>query len=131
MATTSHRYPKSAGTKLERMEKHVFESLLEAGRSPEVAKKIAAATVNKYRAERAAGKKVCKGKGAKRTCKTVRGPKLVGQGGSRRQWYPGKKVTSGKKAAKGKKLYCLKHRRPFKTKAALASHYRSKSHQRA
>lgn len=87
------------------------------------AKEIAARTVNKLRAERAAGRLVCapdrrmRRSRRKVKCRVDRGPKLVRQGGSRRLWYPGKKAA---------KVYaCLKHGRRFKTKAALLAHLRS------
>ena len=62
----------------ERQFKHVLASELAAGKSKKVATRIAAATVNKARA-----------KAAKKG-----DPKLVGDGGSRRQWYPGKEKRS-------------------------------------
>lgn len=87
--------------KLERMYAHILESSLDRGKTLKVAKRIAAATVNKHRAKRA----------------KTGGPKLVGKGGSRRQWYPGKKGPE--------RLYCYTHKRRFKSLAGLKSHYRS------
>lgn len=89
--------------KLERMYKRILESLLDRGRSLKVAERIAAATVNKRRA---------------RLARVRRGPRLVSRGGSRRQWYPGKRRGR-------EKFACLEHGRRFKTKAALRAHYRS------
>lgn len=88
-------------SKLERQFKHILESSLDRGKPYEVAVRIAAATVNKQRAKHS---------------RKGDGPKLVGKGGSRRQWYPGK----GKET-----LVCLKHNRCFASKAALITHYRS------
>lgn len=62
-------------TKRERQYKHVLASSLASGKPEKVAVRIAAATVNKYRAEHAGDD----------------GPRLVTEGGSRRQWFPGKK----------------------------------------
>ena len=63
-------------TKRERQYKHIVASEVAAGKSKHVAERIGAATVNKLRAKRAANGE---------------GPALVGQGGSRRQWWPGKR----------------------------------------
>lgn len=61
----------------ERHYKHIVARYVEAGEPIEVAERIAAAVVNKYR---------------RRLAEEGRGPKLVTEGGSRRQWYPGKVV---------------------------------------
>ena len=115
----------------ERQYKHVLESALDRllargepfGDALRRAKETAARTVNKLRAKRATGRTICKpdrrmkrGQRAIR-CRVDRGPKLVGKGGSRRPWYPGKK---------GREVYaCLAHGRRFKTRAGLLAHYRS------
>ncbi len=104
--------------KLERMYRHIVESYLDRGLSLKTAEARAAATVNKRRAVLSRGKRTCRRKRGREYCRTQRGPKLIGRGGSRRQWYPGKK--------RGRASYvCLEHDRRFKTKAALKSHYRS------
>ncbi len=63
-------------SKRERQYVHVLASLLEQGRSEKVAKRIAGAVANKTRAKLA---------------RQGRAPKLVSDGGTRRQWYPGKR----------------------------------------
>lgn len=78
-------------TKLERMFVHVLESYLERGYSLKTAKSRAAATVNKRRAALSRGLRSCKVKRGRRRCRILRGPRLVTRGGSRRQWYPGKR----------------------------------------
>ena len=118
------RRPKRASYNLPllaRMMRHIVESEIDRGRSPEVAARIAAATVNKRRAQLARGKLVCKTRRGRVTCTVKRGPKLVGQGGSRRQWYPGKKTRR-------ERYVCLGHRRRFKAKAGLIAHYRGWAH---
>lgn len=92
-------------TKRERQYKHIYESLIDRGKSLTVAARIAAATVNKYRAK---------------LSKAHKGPKLIRQGGSRNQYYPGKIVKNKKEV-----FQCLKHRKRFKTKPGMLSHYRS------
>lgn len=72
------------------MYKHVLASARRKGRSAARAKAIAAATVNKYRASLSRGRVVCKRRGRRVICRIKRGPRLIGQGGSHRQWYPGK-----------------------------------------
>jgi hypothetical protein len=62
-------------SKRERQYKHVLSGSLASGKTPKTAVRIAAATVNKTRA---------------RLAKTGKGAALIGSGGSRRQWYPGK-----------------------------------------
>lgn len=119
-------------TKLERMFKHVLESSLDQGHSLARAEQIAASTVNKHRASLARGRITCKPrrKPNGRTvvhCRVARGPKLVRDGGSRRQWYPGKKRAKGKKK---ERLTCLAHGRSFKTRGGLKRHYAS-HHRRA
>src|SRR3990167_8258102 len=64
-------------SKRERQYKHVLASERAAGRSESTATRIAAATVNKTR---------------RRLARKGRGPQLVTEGGSRRQWYPGKEA---------------------------------------
>jgi len=103
--------------KLERMFLRIRESYLDRGLSLKTATQRAAATVNKHRASLATGRSVCSIKRGKRKCKVRRGPKLVGRGGSRRQWWPGKKRAR-------ETFACLEHGRRFKTKAGLLSHYR-------
>lgn len=116
----------------QRQYKHVLEStldrLLDRGvpftEAFKEAQEIAARTVNKFRAARERGRLVCKpdrrmrrGRRAVK-CRVDRGPKLIRQGGSRRQWYPGKKSA--------REVYaCLRHGQKFKTRAALLKHYRS------
>lgn len=68
--------------KLERMWKAIVRSQRRAGKSLKTAHRVASATVNKYRSKLARKK---------------RGPKLVGKGGSRRQWYPGKGRHRGRR----------------------------------
>lgn len=85
----------------ERQFKHILESCLDRGYSLDDAVEIAARTVNKYRAKLSRKKQ---------------GPRLVTKGGSRRQWWPGKKVPK-------KKWYCLTHRKRFKNKGAMRAHY--------
>lgn len=68
-------------TKRERQYKAILVGELTRGKSPKTAKRIAAATVNKTRARLAK-------KG---------GTKLVGEGGGRQQWYPGKATAMAKK----------------------------------
>ena len=97
---SKHRLPTR-----ERQYKHILESYLDRGMPYHVAVKIAAATANKTRA---------------RLAKAHRGPKLVGRGGSRHQWYPGKGKVTGREA-----FVCLEHKRRFKTKAGLLAHYRA------
>lgn len=104
----------------ERQFKHILESYLDRGFSLKVATHRAAATVNKYRSELSRGKRVCRGKKKKRSCRVKRGPQLIGRGGSRRQWYPGKGRVSGRE-----RFACLEHGRRFKTRAAMLAHYRS------
>lgn len=96
----------SEPTRLERMYHHILEASIDRGIPFAEARRIAAATVNKYRSAR-----VARGEG----------PSLVTAGGSRRQWYPGKERALGKP----ERFYCLKHHREFKTKAGLLAHYRS------
>lgn len=114
-----HVLENALGTRLGRGEP--FASALEG------AEETAARTVNRFRAARASGRVLCKPdrrmKRGQRVvkCRVDRGPKLVGQGGSRRAWYPGKKLTPGKRP-----IYaCLMHTRRFKTKGALLRHYRT------
>ena len=117
-------------TKLQRMREHVLEStydrLVDEGRSHAeaitVATRVANATVNKHRAALARGKTTCGTRRGRTTCRTSRGPELVTRGGSRRQWYPGKKT--GKKET----YACLAHGRRFKTKTGWLSHMRSSAH---
>lgn len=71
----------------QRQFRHIVASLLARGRSRRQAEAIAAATVNKYRARLARGYLRCR----KRRCSWRKGPRLVAQGGSRNQWWPGKK----------------------------------------
>jgi hypothetical protein len=94
-------------TRIQRMFKHIVENYLDRGYSVKDAEKRAAMTVNRYRAKSA---------------KKHKGPKLISKGGTRHQWYPGKKLA-GKKAKKT--WQCLKHKRKFKSKAGLLTHYRS------
>ena len=94
------------------MEKHILESMLDHGVPLKVALGRAAATVNKYRAKLA---------------RTRRGPRLVTEGGSRRQWYPGKKLSPRRSRAQ---FVCLEHNRRFKSKTTLRQHYRAQ-HSRA
>jgi hypothetical protein len=104
-----HRHATAAThgmTKRQRMYKHILESALDRGMDFYGAQRLAAATVNKFRA---------------RSASRHKGPKLVGRGGSRRQWYPGKKLTK-------EVFVCLQHDRKFKTRAGLERHYRSQQH---
>ncbi len=101
----------AAMTKRERQYKHVLERVLAQGKPLRVAEEIAARVVNKTRA---------------RLGRQGRGPRLVSHGGGRQQWYPGK----GRVAKSRARFYCLTHRRRFKTRAALAAHYRSRLHRR-
>jgi len=71
--------------KRERQYKHVLAGELAAGKSEKAATRIAAATVNKFRAARAA---------------SGQGPALVTEGGSRRQWYPGKAAAKKRRGGK-------------------------------
>jgi hypothetical protein len=105
--------------KLQRMYKHILESYLDRGLSPKEAARRAAATVNKRRASLASGKRICKTRRRRRVCRIIRGPRLVGRGGSRRQWWPGKKTMR-------EKFVCLEHGRRFKTKAGMTKHYIAK-----
>ena len=109
--------------KLVRMYHHVLESAMDSGWSYPVAVELAARTVNKHRAKLAHGYYATEGRGKKKHRVWKRGPKLVTRGGTRTQWWPGKKV-------KKKVLYCIKHRRKFKSKAGLKSHYRGKQHRK-
>ena len=102
-------------TRLERMYRHVLESEMARGRSYKVARRIAAATVNRHRAARARGRTVCRSV----YCRYDQGPALIGEGGSRRQWYPGKKT--GKREV----FACLGHGRRFRSKAGYLAHLRS------
>lgn len=119
-----------APTKLQRMRAHVFESVFDRLRAEgksvaaarEVANTIANATVNKHRAKLAKGKKVCKTTRGRKACRTVRGPRLVTRGGTRRQWFPGKKVRGRETFA------CLEHGLWFETKAGWLSHLRGSAH---
>ncbi len=99
-------------TTRERQYHHILERELDAGKPFKKAQSIAAGVVNKYRARQAA---------------KHRGPKLITKGGSRRQWYPGKKVV--KKGVR-KPFACLTHEMRFKTKSGLMSHYRSHGKQK-
>lgn len=78
-------------TKRERQYRHILASLLGRGLSRKRAEAIAAATVNKYRAKLARGYFRCKKRRGRKICRRVRGPRLVTRGGSRNQWWPGKK----------------------------------------
>ena len=78
-------------SKRERQYEHVLASYLKRGYSKKVARSRAAATVNKYRARLARGYRACKRRRGRSWCTTKRGPQLVTRGGSRRQWYPGKR----------------------------------------
>lgn len=105
----------------ERQYKHILESYLDRGYSVKEATARAAATVNKYRSRLARGVRTCTTRRRRRVCRVRRGPRLVTRGGTRWQWYPGKR--------RGRERYvCLEHRRRFRTKAALVAHY--KSHRR-
>jgi hypothetical protein len=53
-------------------------------------------------------------------CRVQRGPRLVTRGGSRRQWYPGKRAARGRRAL----FVCLEHARRFRSRKALLIHYR-------
>lgn len=87
---------------------HIRENYLNKGVPLKTATSRAAATVNRRRASLG---------------RAGRGPRLVRYGGSRRQWYPGKKVR--------REIFaCLEHGRKFKSKAGLVNHYRS-HHRRA
>ncbi len=103
MSTRARQLPRRA-----RMYRHILESYLDRGRSLAEAEKLAAATTNKYRAAHA-----CRG----RKCRRGSGPRLVGAGGSRVQWWPGKQ-------AKRERFVCLAHEKKFKTRGALKRHYR-------
>lgn len=87
--------------------KHVLESALSRGATIAAAEELAARVTNKQRARSA----------------RAEGPQLVSRGGSRRQWYPGKRL--GDPSAL---LVCLMHRSMFKSKAGLYAHYRSRAH---
>jgi hypothetical protein len=63
-------------TKRERQYRHIYAEARASGASARRAKSLAAAVTNKRRALLA---------------RKHRGPKLVGCGGSRRQWFPGKR----------------------------------------
>lgn len=91
----------------ERQYHHVLEALINSGKPFLVAERIAAAVVNKQRAKDAA---------------TGKGPQLITKGGSRRQFYPGKR--------RGARPVCLQHQRVFTNKAGWLSHLRSKLHAR-
>ncbi len=105
-------------TKLQRMFAHVRESYVDRGLSVKEATARAAAVVNRYRAKLARGKRVCRKKNGRYVCRVKRGPKLVTRGGPRQQWWPGKKVRR-------EKFVCLTHKRRFRTRSALLSHYRA------
>lgn len=111
-------------TRLERMYQHIVESYIDRGYSLKTAKARAAATVNKHRSQLAQGKRVCKVRRGRKRCRTMRGPRLVTKGGSRRQWYPGKRRASGKREL----FICLEHSMTFATKRMLIRHYRSGRH---
>lgn len=98
-------------SKRERQFKHVYESGVDRGLSHKAAEALAARVTNKQRAKDA---------------RVGKGPKLVTRGGSRRQWFPGKAKALGKR----EKFVCLKHRRKFKTKAGMRSHFRGRLHGR-
>lgn len=70
-------------SKRERQFKHILASELAAGESESTAVAIAAATVNKTRAKLA---------------RSGKGPKLIKDGGSRRQFYPGKEKAMARRA---------------------------------
>jgi hypothetical protein len=93
-------------TRLQRMYKHILEASLDRGLDLTTAKRIAAGKVNQYRAKQA---------------KAGKGPKLVGQGGSRRQWYPGKKMPK-------EMFICLVHGRKFRSEGTMLRHYGSGKH---
>jgi hypothetical protein len=109
-------------SKRERQYKHVLERALSDGLPLAEAQALAARVVNKERAARAKGKLVCRPTRKGVYCHVEQGPQLVGQGGSRRQWYPGKKRTD-------ELFVCLQHDLTFKQRADLLTHYRS--HRRA
>lgn len=118
MPHPSRRLRARVPIKLERMYKHVLESYLDRGYSLKTAQARAAATVNKRRAQLARGVRRCRKSRGRRVCRTLRGPKLVTRGGSRRQWYPRKRRSR-------ERFVCLEHGRSFKSRAALAAHYRA------
>lgn len=74
-------------TRRRRQYEHILDSFLERGMSMKLARKRAAMTVNAYRSRLATGYWRCK----KRRCAWKKGPRLVGHGGSRNQWWPGKR----------------------------------------
>ena len=124
MRAVKHAYKLSTR---ERQFKHVLESAIDAGKSWKDAQALAARVVNKERARLARGKPVCKP--SKRShngtyCRVKQGPELVTRGGSRRQWYPGKRRVAGRR----EQYACLKHGRKFKTKAGMLAHYRGRLH---
>lgn len=92
----------------ERQFKHIVESLTAKGVPFRKAEGIAAATVNKYRAAK-----------AKRG-----GTQLVGKGGSRQQWYPGKRKALGLPEV----LVCLRCERTLKTRGGWKRHLQSALH---
>ncbi len=107
----------------ERMYKHVLESYLDRGYSLRTATARAAATVNKYRARLARGVRTCTKRGRRKVCRTKRGPRLVTRGGSRRQWYPGKRRRVRARGPR-ERFVCLEHARRFRSRKALLLHYR-------
>jgi len=93
-------------SKTERQYHHIVESYIDKGFSYDAAVARAAPTANKQRAKRA---------------REGTGPKLVGKGGGRQQFYPGKRRTKDR-------FFCLKHNRRFKSKAGQLAHFRGREH---
>ena len=124
MRAVKHAYKLSTR---ERQYKHVLEAALDAGKSWKDAQALAARVVNKERSRLARGKVVCRKRGRNGVyCRVKQGPQLVTRGGSRRQWYPGKR-----RAGRRELHVCLKHGKRFKTKAGMLAHYRGRGHVRS